>query len=45
MSKGEQQPSKEPEEDSPRSEERVRVIKDYANDLWETLRKLRELLR
>jgi hypothetical protein len=45
MSKGEQQPGKEPEQDPPRSEERVRVIKDYANDLRETLRKLRKLLR
>jgi hypothetical protein len=47
MSHVEQRPSKEAPEPGPepsRSEERLRVIKDYANDLRETLKKLGKLL-
>jgi hypothetical protein len=45
MRNGEQPPDKQaPEPDPPPSEERLRVIKGYANDLRETLKKLRKLL-
>ena len=45
MSHAEPRPGKEaPEPEPSRSEDRLRVIKDYANDLRETLQKLRKLL-
>jgi hypothetical protein len=45
MNYGEQRPSKEaPEPEPSRSEERLRVIKDYANDLREILKQLRKRL-
>ena len=41
----EQIPDKQaPEGAPPPSDERLRVIKDYANDLRQTLKKLRKLL-
>ena len=45
MNYGEQRSSKEAPEPEPlRSEERLRVIKDYANDLLEILKRLRKQL-
>jgi hypothetical protein len=45
MSYVEQRPSKEPPEPEPsRSEERLQVIKGYANDPREVLKQLRKLL-
>jgi len=45
MSYGEQQPSREePEREPSRSEECLRVIKDYANDLREILKRLHKVL-
>jgi hypothetical protein len=45
MRYGEQLPDKQaPEPGSPPSEERLRVIKDYANDLREIIKRLRKQL-
>jgi hypothetical protein len=45
MSYGEHRPGKEvPEPEPSRSEERLRVVKDCANDLREILKRLRKLL-